>query len=72
MSKMKLTKTFSSLMFKAGCLTIVIENRWWKIWMEKKVTELLFGIEYDGRYNMVKVGLGFIYIEFFLERSKDE
>ena len=59
-------------MFKAGRITIIIENRWWKIWLEKKVTELMFGVEYEGRFNMVRIGLGFIYIEFFLERKKND
>jgi hypothetical protein len=67
---MKLTRSFSSFMLKAGRITIVIENRWWKIWLQKKVTELMFGVEYDARYNMVKVGLGFIYIELFVEDRK--
>jgi hypothetical protein len=56
-------------MIKASRFTIVIENRWWKIWLQKKVTELMFGVEYDGLYHMVKVGLGFIYIEFYKEEG---
>lgn len=69
---MKITKTFSSIMLKVGRVTIIIENCWWKIRLRRRVTELFFGLEYDARFNMVKIGLGFIYIEFYVSDGRSK